>query len=81
VNILLILTLPILPIGKPLIEPPGIFGAGLFVIAANKAFSSKLKAIAAPVDKAADFFKKLRRLIFSDMIHLFFIFFVQPFFA
>jgi hypothetical protein len=64
-----------------LIEPPGILGAGLFVIAPNKAFSSKPKAIAAPVDKAADFFKKLRRLILSDMIHLFFMFLIQPFFA
>jgi hypothetical protein len=59
-----------LPIGRPLIEPPGIFAAGFFAIAANKAFSSKLKANAAPVDTAADFFKKLRRFRFSDIAFL-----------
>jgi hypothetical protein len=44
--------------------------AGFFVSAANKAFSSKLKANAAPVDAAADFFKKLRRFNSSDIIFL-----------
>jgi hypothetical protein len=64
------LTLRILPIGKPLTDPPGILGAGFFVDAANKAFSSKLKANAAPVDATAVFFKKLRRFRFPDIIHL-----------
>jgi len=59
----------ILPIGIPFAEPAGVTAVGFRVDAANRAFSSKLKAKAA-VGATIDFLKKPLRFTFSDIVYL-----------
>jgi hypothetical protein len=58
-----------LPIGIPLAEPVGVTAAGFRVDAANKAFSSKLKASAA-VGATIDFFRKPLRISSENLCDL-----------